>query len=245
MIINRFKAFTLSEVLITLSIIGVVAAITMPLIINNYKKVETVSRLKQTYTIISQAVNMSKNENGPLESWNIPNATWGNATYTQGKIFFDSYLKQYLRIIKDCKSRTKACWADKYSLANNGNATYFNASSNYTYGVVLNNGVVIGFWPQNTVVEVYIDLNGKKGPNIYSKDAFIIIIAKEAISSNNLGQINKAGVYMYGQGYSREKYTGQTSSNCSYCPCNKRQQGHWCGALIMFDNWQINSDYPW
>ena len=40
------KAFTLAEVLITLGIIGVVVAMTMPTLINNYQKKLAVTRLK-------------------------------------------------------------------------------------------------------------------------------------------------------------------------------------------------------
>lgn len=44
--LKLFKGFTLAEVLITLGIIGVVAALTMPALVANYKKQEAVSKLK-------------------------------------------------------------------------------------------------------------------------------------------------------------------------------------------------------
>ena len=48
MIFNKRKyAFTLAEVLITLGIIGVVAALTMPALIGHYKKVQTIAQLKK------------------------------------------------------------------------------------------------------------------------------------------------------------------------------------------------------
>lgn len=40
------NGFTLAEILITLGIIGVVAALTMPALIANYQKQEILSRLK-------------------------------------------------------------------------------------------------------------------------------------------------------------------------------------------------------
>ena len=46
---NKKFAFTLAEVLITLGIIGVVAAMTMPSLIANYKKKQAVTQLKATY----------------------------------------------------------------------------------------------------------------------------------------------------------------------------------------------------
>ena len=50
------RAFTLAEVLITLGIIGVVAALTLPGLITNYQKKVTAVRLEKFYTIMSQAV---------------------------------------------------------------------------------------------------------------------------------------------------------------------------------------------
>ncbi|MBS5801473.1 MAG: type II secretion system protein [Brachyspira sp.] len=47
---NTIKAFTLAEVLITLGIIGVVAAMTLPTLINSYKKQQTVTHLQKVYT---------------------------------------------------------------------------------------------------------------------------------------------------------------------------------------------------
>ena len=63
------KGFTLAEVLITLGIIGVVAALTLPALIQNHKKSETTARLKKFSSIMAQAVLMSENDNGPVEDW--------------------------------------------------------------------------------------------------------------------------------------------------------------------------------
>ena len=47
------KAFTLAEVLITLGIIGVVAAMTLPAVVNKYRKVVFVNRIKTTNAVLS------------------------------------------------------------------------------------------------------------------------------------------------------------------------------------------------
>uniref|UniRef100_UPI004026606C type II secretion system protein n=1 Tax=Candidatus Stercorousia sp. TaxID=3048886 RepID=UPI004026606C len=62
--IEEKNAFTLAEVLITLGIIGVVAAMTMPTLINNTKKQELVAKYKKVYAEISQAYLMAQNNNG-------------------------------------------------------------------------------------------------------------------------------------------------------------------------------------
>ena len=56
--------FTLAEVLITLGIIGVVAALTLPPLIENHQKQVTVNKLKKFYSLMSQAVLMWQNETG-------------------------------------------------------------------------------------------------------------------------------------------------------------------------------------
>ena len=50
------SAFTLAEVLITLGIIGVVAAMTITTLLAKYQEKQTVTKLKQTYSILSQAI---------------------------------------------------------------------------------------------------------------------------------------------------------------------------------------------
>ncbi len=58
------KAFTLAEVLITLGIIGVVAAMTLPALISLYQKKIVETRLEHTYSLISQALKMAEADYG-------------------------------------------------------------------------------------------------------------------------------------------------------------------------------------
>ena len=58
------KAFTLAEVLITLGIIGVVAAMTMPNLIANYKNKVLINQAKNSFSTLSNALIMTKINNG-------------------------------------------------------------------------------------------------------------------------------------------------------------------------------------
>lgn len=62
------KGFTLAETLITLGIIGVVAAITIPNLQKSYFE-KTVSTLRETQSILSQAIRMAEEENGDVSGW--------------------------------------------------------------------------------------------------------------------------------------------------------------------------------
>ena len=59
-----FQGFTLAEVLITLGIIGVVAAMTMPSLIQDKQNTERVSQLKKVYSTLSQAYLQAVSEKG-------------------------------------------------------------------------------------------------------------------------------------------------------------------------------------
>jgi prepilin-type N-terminal cleavage/methylation domain-containing protein len=238
--IKKLHAFTLAEVLITLGVIGVVSALTLPSVITNYKKQQTVNQLKATYSIISQAVKASEVDNGTIDTWDIPNTNRGNDSYNYGKEFSEKYLLPYLKIARTCKYKTTECFPDvEYYLDGNRN-DYFSGASNNTYNFVLSNGTVIGVWPRGSFVEVYIDLNGKRKPNKFGIDAFDIVIVKTAFQSI-YGKFTKAGVYFYGSGYDRN-----TLKTSGY-PCAKSGSltGLYCGALIMQDGWKIADDYPW
>lgn len=72
------KAFTLAEVLITLGVIGVVAALTLPALINKYQKVVIKNRFKKAYSLVSQAIKQVEVNNGaPLECYIWPESRGG------------------------------------------------------------------------------------------------------------------------------------------------------------------------
>lgn len=52
----RKIAFTLAEVLITLGIIGIVAAMTLPALINKYQQKQTITQLQKVYSVLNQAL---------------------------------------------------------------------------------------------------------------------------------------------------------------------------------------------
>jgi len=66
--------FTLAEVLITLGIIGVVAAMTIPTLMQKYYEKQTVAKLKETYSILSQALKSASQEEGLPEEWDCNKA---------------------------------------------------------------------------------------------------------------------------------------------------------------------------
>ena len=105
---KQFNAFTLAEVLITLGIIGIVAAMTMPTLIQNYKKQEYGAKLKKFNSVMEQAILSSKQDNGEVGEWNKASGDIkddeGNVDYTANaaaiKSFVDVYLLPYIQILE-------------------------------------------------------------------------------------------------------------------------------------------------
>ena len=68
---QKRSAFTLAEVLITLGIIGIVAAMTLPSLITNYREKQRVSQLKKTYSTLQQAFLRAEEAHGEYQYWDL------------------------------------------------------------------------------------------------------------------------------------------------------------------------------
>lgn len=90
-------AFTLAEILITLGIIGVVAALVMPSLIASYREKAAVVKLKKFYSVISQAYQSAIFDNGSPDGWNLIASADG-----QGAENMFNILSRYLNVSKRC-----------------------------------------------------------------------------------------------------------------------------------------------
>ena len=100
----RRVAFTLADVLITLGIIGVVAAMTIPSLVTNYKGKVAATQLKKGYSTISQALLMMYNDTGEVINYeNYPNTKFapvfkkylGVQKYSDGQAITGSEKEDY------------------------------------------------------------------------------------------------------------------------------------------------------
>ena len=63
---SHSKGFTLAEVLVTLGIIGVVAAMTMPTLVSNHQRTVYVTQLKKVVTELAQAADRAASDNNAV-----------------------------------------------------------------------------------------------------------------------------------------------------------------------------------
>ena len=107
------KGFTLAEVLITLVIIGVVAALVISPLINTYVESSTVAKVKKGLSILGQAKKLAENQSGPVDGWNFTE----NSDAESANQFW-SYLKPHISLTKDCGADTSCYQNVEYDLAN-------------------------------------------------------------------------------------------------------------------------------
>lgn len=171
------KAFTLAEVLITLGIIGVVAALTIPTLVNNYRKKQFETGLKKEYSVLLQALDMYKQDNEtPLKKEDTD----------QLHAEFKNKIKPYLKILVDCGDSQAG--GSEAKCVQNGNFTQDKKYTYKTYSgniakkdlfddgqIILNDGSHLLFENPGGGNDVYvsIDVNGyKKLPNKWGEDVF-------------------------------------------------------------------------
>ena len=228
-------AFTLAEVLITLGIIGVVAALTIPSVVSHYKKQEVVTKLKTVESLFSQMLNFSIAENGDPQNWDLAadNGTSASAAnYKKSAIrITEKYFLPYLKTSHYYGYTTlKDAGYPIYYRADGGLQKWnFDTLDANACIIEIPNGMTVFLRPNVTVSNnlwsflVYVDINGKKGPNIWGRDMFLAAI-----------DVNKGKFYWNGAEYSRNTLK-------DHCAGTDATQ---CGALIRLDGYEIKPDYP-
>lgn len=181
-------AFTLAEVLITLGIIGIVASLTLPALIQRKIEKSTIVKLQKFTSTFENAFNMAIAEYGPVSQWfegDVSQA--GDCHEVWNKII--PYMPP---IVKDCTGkRGSKCFASTY-YDRNGNQTYNSSEWStgckaifsdgtavilqhipWRYGLFQNLGTAYGGFG--------VDLNGPTGPNKSGVDSFSFTLIENGV----------------------------------------------------------------
>lgn len=185
----RRVGFTLAEVLITLGIIGVVASLTIPTLMQNADERANAAALKKTFSTLSSAYKLAEQEDGSPDTWGLIN---GNSPAMIDKI------KPYLKVDKDCSGGGKGCFPTGVTYKSMA-AIYGNWGTldDWVYPKLkLTDGTLIMAGVDDPLCgEVYgtsqglkticgaywVDVNGYKKPNQLGKDYFGFWLTKFGI----------------------------------------------------------------
>ena len=100
-------AFTLAEVLITLGIIGVVAALTLPSLIQNYHEKQRVTQLKKAYSVMQNAFLMAQEEYGDVTDWGLTITNTGEKDDDGNDILDNSGTENVMNILMKYVEKSK------------------------------------------------------------------------------------------------------------------------------------------
>ena len=187
----RKNAFTLAEVLITLGIIGVVAAMTLPSLIQNKTEKDTVVRLKKSYSVIENAFRLAVNEHGEIQNWGWAMSTDSNASTVSADIL--SKIIPYLKVSKKCLNQ-EGCFIKNnyYKFLSGENHMQYSPNEYGKSATILADGTILilrTYSPDRYALGyIYVDINGNKSPNTYGKDMFQFIITKNGLEPT--GNVN-------------------------------------------------------
>ncbi len=220
-------AFTLAEVLITLGIIGIVSAMTIPSLLTNFKKRETVSKVKAAYSIFSQAVKLSIQENDEPAGWDVSNES----------TVAERYLIPYMTGVTEFTDANKK-YSGLRTLANKP-CGGVRCTCIYTWGrrkYILNNGMIFNYANTNYKHKlIVVDINGFAPPNVLGIDGFVFWIDDYTSALRTEGAT-----------YSRKQIVDNRGAGeaCAPNPASY-YAGLYCAALLQKDGWTMSKDYPW
>lgn len=227
--------FTLVEVLITLGIIGVIAAMTIPGLISKYNKQRVEVNLKETYSILQQTLQHVSNDDIAFDPV---------IKEYEVKAWFEKYIAPYMKYLRVCYDAA-GCWQTKGPTKNlNGNNAYAQRT-NIGIGsgiatVRLYNGANLcmdsysrsdaktfhGINATGEVLIIFIDANGDTGPNVVGQDIYAL-----AFTENGL---IPSGSMVSNTEIDNNCSTSSTAANAGYYCLTKLKNNGW---VIPDDIW--------
>lgn len=188
----RHQAFSLAELLLAVTIIGIVASYTIPSLLQNIEDATFKAAFKKIFSTLNSALTLSRQDNG-----GVLNACNSSDCVCLGNIFLNHF-----NYIKTCNSLGQGCWPGY------GKFYYFNGvpvtsvwqspfaqtpAGNNPLTVVLSNGVSLlfrmpGTWDSEIAgienrhhIKIGLDVNGLKGPNVLGRDIFLVYLYKDRL----------------------------------------------------------------
>lgn len=215
-------AFTMAEVLITIGLIGLVAAMTLPTVISDSQKKSTVVQVKKFYNTINNAVQFSIAQNGDVEYWmGEPH----NATKEENLEFLKLYILPYIKYNKYdycVKNENRVC-------------IYMSSGGMFTFRYDGNGGDIVYY------------VNGKR--NRTFRNAFFFQFNKINGKDSDGNEIKRLNRKTSIEPYTFEwDGTYDQLLNHPIFGCRRNNAlgyGAFCTKLIQMNNWEIPDEYPW
>lgn len=245
-----FKSFTIAEILITLSIIGIVASLTIPSMMAEYQKQVYLTRLQKFYSQFQQGIKLYMSEQGCQ--------TVGCTDLFKDGMDADIFLRDIPKIFKvqkiclyndfnntseyNCDS-SKAKYMGQLGSPQSKQNGYFEYSDSY----ITLDGFLIGLWYDVTSCKlknaylsteycslVYVDINGEQKPNIMGRDFFSFVLG------NNGVLYPEGGESLFGKESPEYWKNSKDCGDLSTGKIPETAMGRNCSARIIEEGWRMN-----
>ena len=227
------KGFTLVEVLITLTIIGIVAVLTLPNIVQNYKKSVAETRLIKFYTSVRQAQELSILENGNPKFWEYPEDAQGIQEWYNK--YFDKYLSTTRVIPRDLVD------TEGNILPNRGIFTFFSDGSVAVWTKNNNSTIIYIFYYINPKIITTDAINNSNYKKLHKPGVnyFVFLLDQTASKGTEL-------IHTYGTPETNLEVlmnANNRTDSCSQAAAQKNEPAM-CARVIELNGWKIPSNYP-
>ena len=225
----RKYAFTLAEVLVTLGIIGVVSAMTLPTLVKNHQRQVYVTQLQKVVNELSQAAEKAIQENNAISleetKYSVQNANGAK-----------DFLNDNFKVVQNCNTDLTPCFADSYKRLD---GSVFTLENPITVVSLASGASVSSFsgWYDDTPIctdanghsyncrlhgyyQLQVDINGSQGPNILGRDLFYM--------------------ELYSDGKVGDSYTGYDYDWALEACQEAGTYGAGCLTRIMDDGWKMD-----
>ncbi len=211
--------------LIALVIIGVIAAMTMAIIIPKVNEEQTVSRIRKAFSVFSQAYARAYITDGPIELWDI-----GTQDSEYGASELYNYFTKHIVKAKDCGTERDCFYEGDYTALNGKTRWEWHPRlhQHYARGILVD-GTSYAFWSAGTGCKmnadinnepgymysnvcgaIYVDINGYRKPNRAGYDLFVFTLTKDGVKP--------AGLERYKSPYGDKcKFGDASSTNGNAC----------------------------
>ncbi len=181
---TKASAFTLTEVLIAVAIVGIIAGLVLPKAFSSYQKRTFDSAFEREIQTIQNSIDglaVSENKADFFSTMMYVETKPDNYDDSVGL-----YMKKYLRTTSIC-DEPKNCFADEYYIYEKGKKRDEYKPDYKGACAILKNGMSLCLTPQIGADNIYgvIDLNGKKGPNVFDRDLRVFTIGMKTRIGQN------------------------------------------------------------
>lgn len=195
---------------------------TVPSLMQNYQRQSYVTQLHKVYNELSQAAVQYQTERNAV---NLKEA--GLSTQAAA----ESFIEDHFKIVQKCGSDRTPCFADAGIYKKLSGTPISSWQTPRTHYVISSGASIgIGYRPNGDVLcEIFVDINGQKGPNIAGRDFFAIFLYNNGVIDDN----------DFSADITAPMTKDEREANYSVCISSEASSWHGCFGKILNDNWEM------